>query len=158
MITACKSYITSNGTQTVWTQPQSVTIKKLRDSIKLNQEYQSCFQKTKLKLAQMPDERPFDFSEMYIFGKFETFTRRCKNVIDLFTTMTTYNRLSEVTIEGSCCFCLLIFFIFFSMFFNIETPWTTQNFNNYFLKVIRSYSLDTSRFICEKDKFIFWII
>lgn len=100
MITACKAYISVNGTQSVWTQPQAITIKKLQDSIRLNQEYQTCFHRTKERLAQIPDERPFDFSEMYIFGKFETFTRRCQNIIELFTTISTYNRLGEITIEG----------------------------------------------------------
>jgi dynein heavy chain len=64
MITACKSYVSDKGTQTVWSQPQSELIKKLKDCKRLNQEYQSFFQKTKEKLASMPDERQFDFSEM----------------------------------------------------------------------------------------------
>lgn len=64
MITACKSYVSDKGTQTVWSQPQSELIKKLKDCKRLNQEYQSYFQKTKEKLASMPDERQFDFSEM----------------------------------------------------------------------------------------------
>ena len=100
MINACKSYISCSGTQTIWSQPQTTVIKKLKDAIKLNQEYQSSFQKTKEKLMRMPDEKPFDFSEMYIFGKFETFTRRCQNIIDLFNKINTYTRLSEITIEG----------------------------------------------------------
>ncbi len=100
MITACKSYVTVGGTQSVWSQTQAVVVGKLNDSIRLNQEYQSCFQRTKERLAQMPDERPFDFSEMYIFGKFETFTRRCQNIIDLFNTINIYTRMCDVTIEG----------------------------------------------------------
>jgi len=64
MINTCKAYISVNGTQTVWSQQQSKLIKKIQDCIKLNQEYQICFQKTKEKVASMPDEKPFDFSEM----------------------------------------------------------------------------------------------
>ena len=104
MITACKSYVSEKGTQTVWSQPQADLIKKLKDCIKLNQEYQNCFQKTKEKLAQMPDERPFDFSEMYIFGKFDTFTRRCQKIIDIFDTINIYSKLQESKIEGLCFF------------------------------------------------------
>lgn len=100
MITACKSYVSERGTQTIWTQSQSEVIKKLNNCIKLNQEYQSCFQKTKEKLAQMPDERPFDFSEMYIFGKFDTFTKRCQKIIDVFSTISIYSKLSDTKIEG----------------------------------------------------------
>ena len=100
MITACKSYVSEKSTQTVWSQPQVELIKKLKDCIKLNQEYQNSFQKTKEKLAQMPDERPFDFSEMYIFGKFDTFTRRCQKIIDIFDTINIYSKLQESKIEG----------------------------------------------------------
>jgi dynein heavy chain len=100
MITACKAYVSVNGTQTIWLQPQADLIKKLKDCIKLNNEYQNFFKKTKEKLAQMPDERPFDFSEMYIFGKFDTFTRRCQKIIDVFETINIYSKLQESKIEG----------------------------------------------------------
>ena len=100
MITACKSYVSEKGTLTIWSQSQADLRRKLKDCIKLNQEYQNCFQRTKEKLAQMPDERPFDFSEMYIFGKFDTFTRRCQKIIDIFDTINIYSKLGESKIEG----------------------------------------------------------
>ena len=40
MITACKSYITNGGCETVWTQPTDEVIQKLKDCIHLNDEYQ----------------------------------------------------------------------------------------------------------------------
>ena len=64
------------------------------------QEYQQCFHKTKRKLEEMPNERQFEFSEMYIFGKFDTFVRRCKKIIDVFNTLDLYCHLSESRIEG----------------------------------------------------------
>lgn len=100
MITACKSYVSVRGTQTIWSQTQNEVIEKLQDCIRLNQEYQNCFQRTKEKLAQMPNERPFDFSEMYIFGKFDTFTKRCQKIIDIFNTFNSYASLQESKIEG----------------------------------------------------------
>lgn len=54
----------------------------------------------KEKLEQNPAERQFDFSEMYIFGKFETFHRRLVKIIDIFNTMKTYSVLQESKIEG----------------------------------------------------------
>jgi dynein heavy chain len=48
----------------------------------------------------MPNERPFEFSEMYIFGKFDTFTRRLKKIIEMFETISLYSHLSESKIEG----------------------------------------------------------
>ena len=51
-------------------------MKKMQECLRLNQEYQACFQRTKKSLENHPEERPFDFSEMYIFGKFNNFSRR----------------------------------------------------------------------------------
>ena len=48
----------------------------------------------------MPNERPFEFSEMYIFGKFDTFTKRLKNIITIFETFSVYSTLAESKIEG----------------------------------------------------------
>ncbi len=76
MITACRAHITDSGFHKVWDQETSAVLKKLADCKKLNQEYQACFQRTKEKLKDHPEEKPFDFSEMYIFGKFNNFCRR----------------------------------------------------------------------------------
>ena len=76
MITACRAHITDSGYYKVWDQDRAVVLKKLADCMRLNQEYQQCFQRTKEKLRNHPDERPFDFSEMYMFGKFNNFCRR----------------------------------------------------------------------------------
>jgi dynein heavy chain len=100
MITTSKMYITDNYTQTIWSQDQTIVISKLRDCIKLNEEYQRCFQLTKTKLASNPSERPFDFSEMYIFGKFDSFVRRCERIIDMFATINLYSHLADSKIEG----------------------------------------------------------
>ncbi|XP_071957897.1 dynein axonemal heavy chain 5-like isoform X2 [Antedon mediterranea] len=100
MITACKAYITCNGSYTIWEQPRDEVITKLQASIRLNREYQACFQKTKQKLETMPNERQFEFSEMYIFGKFDTFERRLTKIIDMFDTIEMYSHLAESRIEG----------------------------------------------------------
>ncbi|XP_027744226.1 dynein heavy chain 5, axonemal isoform X1 [Empidonax traillii] len=100
MITACKSYIANNGMATIWNQPQERVMEKLQAAIRLKQEYQNCFRKIKENLEQNPAERQFDFSEMYIFGKFETFHRRLVKIIDIFNTMKTYSVLQESKIEG----------------------------------------------------------
>lgn len=100
MITACKAYITNDGSETVWTLPTDEVLQKLRDCIHLNEEYQASFQRTKAMLESKPDERRFEFSEMYIFGKFDTFCRRLKKIIEMFTTMEIYSHLADSRIEG----------------------------------------------------------
>ena len=100
MITTSKMYITNNYTDTIWSQNQSYVISKLRDCMKLNEEYQRCFQLVKNKLASTPSERSFDFSEMHIFGKFDSFIRRCEKIIEMFKIIDLYSSLSESNIEG----------------------------------------------------------
>uniref|UniRef100_A0A669D0H3 Dynein axonemal heavy chain 5 n=1 Tax=Oreochromis niloticus TaxID=8128 RepID=A0A669D0H3_ORENI len=100
MITACKAYITNNGANSIWDQPQQVITEKIKAAIRLNQEYQRCFHRTKEKLEQTPSERQFDFSEMYIFGKFDTFQRRLNKILEMFATISTYSVLKDSKIEG----------------------------------------------------------
>ncbi|KAG7262553.1 hypothetical protein CRUP_029774 [Coryphaenoides rupestris] len=92
MITACKAYITSSGSVTIWDQPPEQVVERLTAAIHLNQ--------TKEKLEQTPSERQFDFSEMYIFGKFDTFQRRLAKILELFATVATYSALQDSKIEG----------------------------------------------------------
>eukprot|EP00079_Xenopus_tropicalis_P026874 XP_012820905.1 PREDICTED: dynein heavy chain 5, axonemal [Xenopus tropicalis] len=100
MITACKSYITNNKTAKIWDQAQDVVVEKLKSAIKLNEFYQHAFHKTKETREQIPTERQFDFSEVYIFGKFDTFQRRLEKIIHIFETITTYSSLQNSKIEG----------------------------------------------------------
>ncbi|XP_034553818.1 dynein heavy chain 5, axonemal isoform X3 [Notolabrus celidotus] len=100
MITACKAYITNNGSNSIWDQPQQVVDDKIKAAIHLNQEYQRYYHKTKQKLKQTPSERQFDFGEMYIFGKFDTFQRRLNKILEMFGTISRYSALQDSKIEG----------------------------------------------------------
>lgn len=42
--------------------------------------YRECYAETQKEMMEAADERPFDCSEMYIFGKFETFRKRITKV------------------------------------------------------------------------------
>lgn len=101
MITACKSYITDRGTETIWTQTPSVVEEKIHDSIRLYQEYQNAFKKTKKNLEEMENEKKFEFPEMLIFGKFEKFVKRLRKILEMFHIIEIYSRLQESKIEGS---------------------------------------------------------
>ena len=102
MITACKAYVTEHGLETIWTLPTETVFKRLNDCINLNKAYQKAFHKTKERLESMPNEKKFEFSEMYIFGKFDTFTRRLKKIIDMFEMIEKYSHLDDSSIEGNC--------------------------------------------------------
>ena len=72
----------------------------MEQCIRLNDEYQQSFQKTKRRLEDHPEERPFDFSEMYIFGKFNNFVKRLEKLNELFCTIGVYSRMGLSHIEG----------------------------------------------------------
>eukprot|EP00117_Sycon_ciliatum_P004310 scpid857/ scgid8744/ Dynein heavy chain 5, axonemal; Axonemal beta dynein heavy chain 5; Ciliary dynein heavy chain 5 len=100
MITACKNYLTNNGYVKVWDQEHDSLIQKLTACIVLNQEYQRSFHRTKQRLEELPDERPFDFSEMSIFSKFDTFCRRCSRIEDMLVVIHTFLSLTQSRLEG----------------------------------------------------------
>ena len=80
MVKACKAYITDDGMTRVWDQPRTVIVEKLWKCITLYKQYRDAFYKTKKKIEANPEERPFEFSEMYIFGKFDAFCKRLEKV------------------------------------------------------------------------------
>ena len=100
MITACKNYITEHGSKTLWEQDQDTLITHCKHCLKLNEEYQRHFQKTKQRIEQNPDEKQFEFSETYIFGKINTFARRLQKVIDMMSTLKSFQSLGLSKIEG----------------------------------------------------------
>ncbi len=51
-------------------------------------------------MQENPTDKQFDFSEMHVFGKFDTFCKRLSKLIDLFTTMEKYKVLETLQIEG----------------------------------------------------------
>nr|XP_014354015.1 PREDICTED: dynein heavy chain 8, axonemal-like [Latimeria chalumnae] len=100
MVTACKAYISNSGKARVWEQDTTVVIKKMQDCIVLFREYQRCFQKTKKQTLETPGEKPFEVSEMYIFGKFEAFAKRIEKITEMITAVQTFSALGKSTIEG----------------------------------------------------------
>ncbi|XP_019624088.1 PREDICTED: dynein heavy chain 8, axonemal-like [Branchiostoma belcheri] len=100
MVTACKGYITDDGVNRIWDQERGPLIEKLQACVKLYRDYHGCFQKTKKKISKIPGEKPFEFSEMYIFGKFDAFCKRIEKIIELLNTIEVFSVLSTSKIEG----------------------------------------------------------
>uniref|UniRef100_A0A8C8DVN9 Dynein, axonemal, heavy chain 5 n=1 Tax=Oryzias sinensis TaxID=183150 RepID=A0A8C8DVN9_9TELE len=100
MVSSCKAYITNNGCDSIWDQPRQEIIRKIKAAIHLNQEYRRCFQETKRELEQAPLERQFDFSEAYIFWKFDAFQSRMEKILKMFNIISTYSVLQDSKIEG----------------------------------------------------------
>ena len=55
------------------------------------ERYLECYHQAKEKAELNPGERPFEFSEMYIFGKFRAFSVRLKKIMEAATFGRTYS-------------------------------------------------------------------
>lgn len=126
MITTCKHYI-MGGKERIWDIDREELLERIANCQKLNDEYQKSFHRfllllqlsiqnylcvitfsdvhlhhfrTKEILKQNPKERQFEFSENYIFGKFDTFCKRLEKISDLVSTLKALSGLKDVKIEG----------------------------------------------------------
>uniref|UniRef100_A0A4W3JT40 Dynein heavy chain 5, axonemal-like n=1 Tax=Callorhinchus milii TaxID=7868 RepID=A0A4W3JT40_CALMI len=96
MISTCKAYLCQN-VRTIWEQE---LLKRIKECIQLNVEYQSNFHRIREKLRKNPKEKQFEFSENYIFGKFDTFCKRLEKIADILNTMENLSDLQNVKLEG----------------------------------------------------------
>ncbi|KAI4469355.1 male fertility factor kl5 [Holotrichia oblita] len=62
-------------------------------------KYYQCFKQTQRTMAEV-GENPFECSEMYVFGKFETFKKRVEQIVDVLETTTKYSILQSSKIEN----------------------------------------------------------
>ncbi|KAF6202133.1 hypothetical protein GE061_004531 [Apolygus lucorum] len=99
MIKNCKQYITCYGKETIWSQDRAVTREKLVHCVKLNKAYHDSYIYVK-EHNYVPDQPPLQFSENYVFGKFDTFCRRLTKIISMFNLVDDYNSLFECRMEG----------------------------------------------------------
>ena len=100
MITSCKEFVYREGGSKIWELDRQVLVDKLMECQKLNEAYQRCFHDVKKKLQETPQEKQFDFSEMYIFGKFDAFCKRILKVIDMFSVIEKFCLLESLGVEG----------------------------------------------------------
>ncbi|XP_034534414.1 dynein heavy chain 5, axonemal [Notolabrus celidotus] len=99
MITTCRSYL-SQGVTRIWDHSRPVLLQRVSDCCKLNVEYQRSFHAVRDKLRENPDNRQFDFSENYIFGKFDAFCRRLEKIADMASTLESLAALQNMKVEG----------------------------------------------------------
>ena len=81
MVKACKLFIMDQSSDRIWNMERQPLIEKLNHCCNLYKMYQGKFHEIKQKIEENPEEKPFEFSEMYIFGKFEAFCKRLERVM-----------------------------------------------------------------------------
>ncbi|KAK0165144.1 hypothetical protein PV328_003692, partial [Microctonus aethiopoides] len=100
MILACKSYLTVNGTVNIWNESKPLVISRMNDCIALYEQYYNCYKVMLKNIKDNPDEEPLEMSEMYVFGKFDTFKIRLNKLIDVLENNISHSILISSTIEG----------------------------------------------------------
>jgi len=100
MIETCKQYITCRGQEPIWSQEKAEVRKKLQQCIQLNQLYRKTYVTVKTQ-PFLPNQTSFNFSENYVFGKFDTFCERLEKILKMFDMIDDYNGLFERRMEGN---------------------------------------------------------
>ncbi|XP_028852845.1 dynein heavy chain 5, axonemal [Denticeps clupeoides] len=100
LVTTSKAYLCC-GVASIWDLDRQELLKRIQECFHLNQEYQLCFQRVREKLQEDPNKRQFEFSENYIFGKFDTFCKRLEKIADMAETLNDLSTLQHVTVEGT---------------------------------------------------------
>ena len=98
-IISSKKYITVDGSMTIWNQPMDFVEKKIQECIDLNTYYRAAY--IKCKNTEMKGEiRKFNFSQQYIFGVFDSFCGRLKNLQTMFYKIKVFTELFESKMES----------------------------------------------------------
>ncbi|XP_039473234.1 dynein heavy chain 5, axonemal-like [Oreochromis aureus] len=83
-----------------------VLLQRISDCCNLNAAYQRSFHSVRDKLRENPENRQFDFSENYIFGKFDSFCRRLEKMADMASTLESLAALQSMKVEGMEKICV----------------------------------------------------
>ncbi|XP_056424627.1 dynein axonemal heavy chain 8 isoform X2 [Hyla sarda] len=102
IVTACKAYITDKEKLNIWDQDVGTVMLKIKECTFLIQEYQECFHR-KQKYCEIQNEKPFEVSEIYIFGKLKAFCERTDKITEIISIVKTYSALGKSKIEGMDC-------------------------------------------------------
>ncbi|XP_039610084.1 dynein heavy chain 5, axonemal-like [Polypterus senegalus] len=105
MISTCKAYL-YQGVNKIWEHDRNELLKRIQDCTQLNKEYQETFHRVKEKLRESQNERQFEFSENYIFGKFDTFCKRLEKIAYMINTIENLSDLQNVKLEGIEKICI----------------------------------------------------
>ena len=99
IIKSCKRFITEGGRLGVWNQDTPIIERKLLECIKLNQQYRESYHHVKNKV-DVNQTKPFSFSEQSIFGRFDSFCKRLKNLLEMFSKIKIYTEIFATKLEA----------------------------------------------------------
>ncbi|KAK7873028.1 hypothetical protein R5R35_000324 [Gryllus longicercus] len=102
MVAACRAYLDENGARSVWEQRKRDVLHKIDVCLNLHKTYSECFEKARRAMLNTPvaSDQPFEISEMYVFGKFQTFRIRIMKLAHALKIALKYSILESSCIEG----------------------------------------------------------
>lgn len=100
MIIACKAHLNVNGTLNIWHDAKSAMIARMKDCIELHKQYYDCFKAMINSIHESSEGKTLEISEMYVFGKFNTFKTRLNKLIDVMEITVAHSILQSSRIEG----------------------------------------------------------
>jgi dynein heavy chain len=101
IIVRCKSEVYSKeNVAHLWKQNPQEVMEKMNSCIALCETYNQYYSDTKVKLAEMPKGKQFNFDENSIFGKLTRFRRRLEKLIDMFSSIEQFKALREKRIDS----------------------------------------------------------
>ncbi|CAG0890517.1 unnamed protein product [Cyprideis torosa] len=100
IIKTCKTYIAFDQSEaTTLTQPPTEMIKRFHECIELYEKYRQAYE-TVQESMMSKGEHPFEFSQQYVFGKFDTFCKRIQMILNLFELVDKYRKFFRSRVEG----------------------------------------------------------
>ncbi|CAG9857423.1 unnamed protein product [Phyllotreta striolata] len=100
MIETCKDYLTCRGQESIWSQDRGHVKDKLTHCIALNKVYRRTYETVKSQPFLPGRQQQFNFSENYVFGKFDVFCKRLARIIFTFDLIDDYTGLFQRRMEG----------------------------------------------------------
>ena len=95
MIACCQSHLREDG-ENLWSHDKRALIDKLAVVSKLYEAYRKLYEQTRDQLAiQRPRPKQFDFDADVVFGKFALFCKRCQKLIELLTSIDSFEQLAK---------------------------------------------------------------
>ena len=95
MIACCKSHLRADG-ENLWSHDKLALIKKLGIVSQLYEAYRKLYESTRDQLAiQRPRPKQFDFDVDVVFGKFALFSKRCQKLIEMLTSIDSFEQLAK---------------------------------------------------------------
>ncbi|XP_062548437.1 dynein axonemal heavy chain 8 [Armigeres subalbatus] len=108
IIMNCQQYITCRRKSTIYEQKKEHILDKIQVCKNLDTTYRFHYYKTVSEMEEASDETPWECSDMYIFGKMDTFNARLDKIKNIMELYLKYQIIDRIGIAGTNTFSNLI--------------------------------------------------